>query len=184
MKYVVERCRCEPCTPANRAYELRRTRAIRRPDGDWRPYVDATPAREHVEWLRACGIGLKTIAGLGGVPHGSLSKLIYGDPKRGMGPSRRIRARTAQRIMAVLPNRAAGAQKVPAAYTWRLLDDLIRNGWTKRDIAARLGQQSGGLQISRRAVRASTARAVERLHADLSTRPVPPRRTRWNRATA
>lgn len=178
-KYVVERCRCDECRAANRAYELRRSRAMRRPDENWHPYVDAGPAREHVEWLAGCGIGLKSLAKLSGVPHGSLSKLMYGDSKRGMGPSRRVRPATAERIMLVMPNHAAGAQKFPAAHTWRLLDDLIGRGWPKAELARRLGLQGPGLQISRRQVRASTARKVELLYGELVRLQVVPRRTRW-----
>lgn len=182
VKYVVERCRCTPCRVANRAYELHRTRSIRRPDAVWRPYVPADEAREHVEWLRTCGVGLKSVAKLSGVPHGSLSKLVYGDPKRGMGPSRRIRPQTARRILAVLPTHAVGGQKVPATYTWRLLDQLIDAGWTKAELARRLGQQGPALQISRTSVRASTARAVERLYAEIADQPAPRKRSRWDAA--
>lgn len=181
-KYVVERCRCPECTAANRAYERHRQRAIRRPDGDWQPYVDAAPAREHVEWLRSCGIGLKTLAGLAGVPHGSLSKLMYGDPARRMGPSKRLRPETSRRILAVMPWAAAGAQRVPAARTWRLLNDLIARGWTRAELARRLGKQTRALQFGDQLVLASTARAVEQLHTELAAQPAPPRRTRWSAA--
>jgi len=180
VKYVVERCHCEPCRQANRAYERRRVRAIARPDEDWCPYVDAQPAREHVRWLRTCGVGLKTVARLSGIPHGSLSKLMYGDPKRRMAPSKRIRPETARRILAVLPNHAAGAQKIPAAPTWRLLDKLIARGWTKAELARRLGQQGPGLQVAREAVRASTARKVEQLYSELAGQSAPARRNRWS----
>lgn len=179
VKYVVERCRCDDCRAANRAYELNRQRAIRR---GWQPYVDAGAAREHVEWLRTCGIGLKTLAVLAGVPHGSLSKLMYGDPKRGMAPSKGIRPETSRRILAVMPWAAAGRQRVPAAHTWRLLNDLVARGWTKSELARRLGRQTRALQLGDQYVLGSTARAVEQLHAELITQPAPPRRTRWSAA--
>lgn len=178
-KYTVDRCRCEPCRRAQREYNRMRVRAIARPDEVWCPYVDAGPAREHVKWLATCGVGVKSLAKLSGLPHGTLSKLVYGDRARGMPPSRRIRPATAERIFAVLPNMAAGAQKVPAGPTWRLLEDLIGRGWSRAELARRLGNQGPGLQVSRTAVRASTARAVERLHAELVRMPVIPKKTRW-----
>lgn len=178
-KYAVDRCRCEPCRLAQREYNRNRVRQMSRPDGVWRPYVDAGPAREHIEWLRSCGVGIKTVAKLSGVPHGGLSKLMYGDRARGMGPSRRIRPATAERILAVMPAMATGAQKVPAGPTWRLLDELITRGWSKSELARRLGFESPALQISRQAVRASTARKIEGLHAELSQVHVIPRKTRW-----
>jgi hypothetical protein len=71
--------------------------------GRWQPYVDAQPAREHVLRLRAAGVGPKRIAELSGVPHGSLAKLIYGDPRRNLAPSKRIRPETEAKILAVEP---------------------------------------------------------------------------------
>lgn len=178
-KYAVDRCRCDQCRRAQREYNRNRVRAIARPDEVWCPYVDAGPAREHVEWLASCGVGLKTLAKLGGIPHGTLSKLIYGDPQRGMQPSLRIRPATAQKILAVMPAMATGAQKIPAGPTWRLLDELIGRGWSRSELNRRLGHQGPGLQIRQTLVRASTARAVERLHAALAPVSVIPRKTRW-----
>jgi hypothetical protein len=176
-KYAVERCRCEPCRLAQRQYNRNRVRAIARPDENWCPYVPADKAREHLAWLADCGVGIKTVAKLSGVPHGSLSKVVYG--QGGRAPSRRIRPETERRILAVMPHHAAGAQKIPAAHTWRLLNDLIARGWTRAELARRLGTQGPGLQIGRHQVRASTARKVERLHTELSRLPAIPRRTRW-----
>lgn len=177
-KYAVERCRCDPCRAAQRTYNRNRLRAIARPDVVWCPYVDAGPAREHVAWLAGCGVGLKTLARISGLSHGTLSKLVYGGPGD-RPPSRRVRPTTAQKILGVMPNMATGAQKVPADPTWRLLDDLIGRGWARAELARRLGNQGPGLQINRTTVRASTARAVERLHVELASVAVVPRKTRW-----
>jgi hypothetical protein len=177
--YAIDRCRCDPCRQAQRDYNRNRNRQLARPDGIWEPYVDAGPVREHLEWLRSCGVGLKSVAKLAAVSHGTLSKLVYGDPGRRMPPSRRIRPGTARKVMAVMPYHAAGAQRVPAAPTWRLLDDLIARGWSRSEITRRLGHQGPGLQISRDRVYASTARQVERLHAELVRVPVIPKKTRW-----
>lgn len=146
-KYAIERCRCDHCRQAQREYNRHRVRQLARPDGNWRPYVDAAPAREHIHWLASCGIGIKTVAKLSGVAHGTLSKLVYGDRPRGMAPSKRIRPATVERILAVMPHHAAGAQKVPAAYTWRLLDDLIAQGWSKAELARRLGRTRWGVVL-------------------------------------
>lgn len=178
-KYALERCRCDLCRQAQREYNRARVRAIARPDETWCPYIDAAPVREHIEWLASCGIGLKSLAKLAGVPHGTLSKLVYGDRARGMPPSRRVRPFTAQKITAIMPYHAAGAQRVPAAPTWRLLNELIALGWSRAELARRLGHQGPGLQINKTRVLASTARQVERLHAHLANIPVIPRKTRW-----
>lgn len=180
VKYVVERCKCEPCKAANRAYEKRRVRAMARPDEVWLPYVPAGRARRHVQQLMEQGIGPKSLAGLSGVPHGAISKLIYGDYK-GRGPSKRIRPETEAKLLAVTVDQAAGAQKVDATPTWALLDDLIARGYPKAWLAKRIlrNPSAMSLQISRNKVRASTARRVEALHRLLGDRPGPGRKSPW-----
>lgn len=181
-KYVVDRCKCEPCRDANRRYELARRRAMARPDEAWVPYVPAQKARAHIAELAAAGVGLKTIAKLARVPHGSLTKLVYGDRARRMGPSKRIRPETERKILSVTVADViaeGGAQKIPAGPTWKLLDELIARGWTRTELARRLGHTAPALQVSRVAVRASTAAQVQQLHAELIRLPAPPRRTRW-----
>lgn len=178
-KYAVERCRCDECRRAQREYNRHRVRQMARPDGVWNPYVDAGSAREHVQWLASCGVGVKSIAKISGVPHGTLSKLMYGDNVRGLAPSRRIRPATEQKILAVMPVMAQGAQQVPAGPTWRLLEELIARGWSRAELTRRLGQKGPGLQLSRSRVRASTARKVEQLHAELMLIEIVPKKTRW-----
>lgn len=178
-KYVVEKCRCEPCCDDNREKARDRQRAMRRPDEAWMPYVPAGPARRHIRELMAQGVGPKSIAKLAGVPHGAISKLLYGNYK-GRGPSKRIRPATAAKILAVTVEQATGAQKIPAGPTWRLLDDLLARGFTRCWIASEiLGHETKSLQIRHDLVRASTARKVEALHRRLEDVAAPPRNTRW-----
>lgn len=181
VKYVVERCTCEPCRAANRAYELRRQHAIHRPDEVWLPYVPAGRARAHVAELRAAGVGLKQVAKASGLPHGGLSKLVYGDPARGMAPSRRIRPTTEAAILAVTVAAVADGGRVPAGPTWALLDDLIARGFTKTWLAGQLGQKGPALQLSRNLVSGRHVRAVADLHARLESVTGPGRRSRWDR---
>ncbi len=180
VKYVVERCHCAPCKEANRAYEAERVRRKRR--RDWQPYVPAGPARQHLRRLAAAGVGLKTVAHLAGVSHGGLTKLVYGDTKRGMAPSKRIRPETSARILAVTVDQADGAQKVDGRCTWELLDDLLSSGYTASFLGRALGSKAKvpALQVSRTLVRASTARKVEDLHRRLAGRPGPGKRSRWS----
>lgn len=182
-KYVIEKCRCEQCTESARVYNRNRQRAINRPDGQWEPYISASETRKHLKGLMAIGIGPKTVAQVSGVPHGSISKILYGDYGRKTKPSRRIRKTTAEKLLAVNAARVTGAQRIPAGPTWVLLDDLIARGFTKTWLAQHLtGPHAVSLQISRTTVRASTARAVERLHHSLSGISGPGRRSHWDLA--
>jgi lambda repressor-like predicted transcriptional regulator len=178
---VVQGCPCQRCQAARaarREYNRRRRQAIARPDSVWLPYVSAQPAREHLAALSAAGMGLRTVARTSGVSHGSLSKIVYGQPRRGRAPSARIRPETLRRILAVRVSHAGGGQRVPAADTWRLIDELVAAGYSRSFLARALGSNAERptLQIGRTRVRASTARAVEDLHRRLMHRP--PLRTR------
>lgn len=179
---AVQGCPCERCRAAARAarreYNRRRRQAIARPDSVWLPYVSAQPAREHLAALSAAGMGLRTVARLSGVSHGSLSRIVYGEPGRGRAPSARIRPDTMRRVLAVRVAHAGGGQRVPAADTWRLIDEMVAAGYSRRFLARALGSRAEWptLQIGKTRVRASTARAVEDLHRRLMSRP--PLRTR------
>lgn len=162
-------CRCEPCRAANTRYERDRARRVTP------SYVAADTARRHVHDLAAAGVGLKTIAKRTGIAHGTLTKLIYGDAARGMGPSKRIRKATEDAILAVTPAHAADGAKIDATPTWANIDLLVARGWTKTAIARQLGQKVGGLQLSRNLVQARHARTI----AGLLDQPVPARTTRW-----
>ena len=181
-KYVVERCHCPLCRESVRIYELARRRALSRPDEAWVPYVPSGKARRHLAELSALGVGHKRVAEVSGVAHGTIAKIVYGDPRRGQRPSRRIRPETERRILAVTLADAAPAAKIPAGPTWALLDDLIARGWTKGWLAVQLGATAKvpALQISRDRVRTTTARKVFALHRRLEGVVPPPRRTRWS----
>lgn len=160
VKYVQDRCRCGACKAANRHYERERAARIEP------PYVSAGPARRHVEELRAAGVGLKQVAKTAGVPHGSLSKLVYGDRRRGMGPSKRIRPGTAERILAVTPADIAEGARVPAGPTWENVERLVAAGVPRVRIAERIGQ-TRSLQLGRQWVQARHAREIAAMAAEL-----------------
>jgi hypothetical protein len=154
--YVIDRCRCELCRDANRRYNLARRNSLEP------AYVGAGPARDHVRELMAAGVGLKTIAKRSGVPHGTLSKLVYGIP--GRPPSKRVRRQTLERLLTVSPADAAAGARVDAAATWKLIDEMVAAGAPKSRIAEALGQSGPGLQLGRDTVAARNARAVADLH--------------------
>lgn len=154
-RYVVDRCRCEPCRTARALYERDR---VRRAEP---AYVAGGPARAHVEELRSGGMGLKQIARLSGLAHGTLSKLIYGDSGRSMAPSKRVRRSTESALFDVASS--AGSRR-PAGPTWALVDEMVAAGAPKSRIAEQLGQVGQGLQLGRRFVSARNAEAVAELY--------------------
>jgi hypothetical protein len=187
VKFVVDRCKCEPCRYANREYERQRGLKLRR---GLVPYVDANPVRRHLRLLADHGIGLKQVARLTGVPHGSLTKLLYGDPQRGLAPSKRVRAATAKRIIKLRPkaDALAGGARVDGTATRALIRHLQQLGATNTWIATQLaGKPTRSLQLGTRdTVTAATARAVRELHDRVIAGDLIPegRHSRWEQERA
>lgn len=153
--YVLDKCRCTPCSEANAAAETWRTR--QKAYGRYNKYVPAEHVREHLRELGEYGIGLKRVAKLSGVSTGTLSKIMFGvyaspegefrgckgEGKRVREPSRRVLRSTAEKIYdveAIPANLGAGQadhERTPAA---RLhLQALVALGWSQSKLAARLG---------------------------------------------
>lgn len=138
-KYHLERCRCPICCQAARDYDNNRSRAIAY--GRWQPFVDAGPVRQHVRALGEFGIGWMRAARLADVPRGVVSKLLYGDSKRNMGPSKRVLPKNAQALLAVEPTLDNLGARVPidGTGTRRRLQALVAMGWSQSELARRLG---------------------------------------------
>ncbi|MCU1675971.1 MAG: hypothetical protein JWM93_729 [Frankiales bacterium] len=167
--YVRDRCRCVPCSEANRLEEAKRVKAIA--FGRGAAYVDATGARQHVLALVAAGVGIKRIASLSGVAHSSIYKIAYGQPANGRPPTATIRPETERAILAIALEavEVAGGSVVSAVGTRRRIQALATNGWPGAQLAARLGRtrQSLSRVLTADAVTAATARAVADLYEEL-----------------
>lgn len=156
--YVLDKCRCQPCRTSNREYERDRHRRLEP------AFVLASEARAHVAWLATQGIGRKQVAKVSGVAHGAICKLMDGDSRRGSPPSKRIRWRTHEAIMAVTPADIGGhLQAIPAGPTWVLLDEMIAAGIPKSTIASALGV-GASLQIKHTTVSPANRDKVYALH--------------------
>lgn len=159
-------CRCEPCRTAHRIYNRDLCRNYTR--SAWgveeiRPgrYVPAGPARNHLAWLRSQGVGLRAVAERSGVGRTSLTKLASGE-------SRRITARTEDRILAVGLSAAAPSARISAAETWARIDDLLAAGWTRKAVARRVTSPTAeSLQLGRDRVTVRHAVAVAELHEEI-----------------
>lgn len=166
--FVLDRCRCRPCRNANRDYKAKRTRdqAYGRPAR----LVDATPAREHLQSLMAAGMGLKRVCEVAGLPHGSVSAIVYGKlsrtPGEARGPRRRISRTLSDALLTVRLDLAAGA-KVDGTGTTRRIQALVAVGWSLSKIAAELGVLPSNftkVAHGRRDVTAGTRKAVAALY--------------------
>lgn len=162
--YTLDGCRCRDCQAARKRYDRRRSKWI----GEFPTLpparVDAEPIRAHLHDLMEQGMGAKRIAHVSGVPHGAVSKLLYGDYVRGSQPSKKISRRNAEKLLALELDLADGAP-VPKDEAVAIVDELVARGWSKSAIAQRIvGPSARSLQIGRGpTVQAGTIRALRPL---------------------
>lgn len=97
--------------------------------GQWQPFVDAQPAREHILAVRATGMGLRTIANHTGVSVATLDHLIYGNKPH--PPAVQIRTESARALLAYWPtlDDYDGGSVIDATGTRRRLQALAMTGW-------------------------------------------------------
>lgn len=166
--YVKDRCRCAPCTAANAAAWAATHRA--QAFGQWEPFVEAAPIRDHIGQLREAGIGVDQIAKLAGTSTSHIRELAEpGQPDK--PPVHKVRPDTAKRILSIqatAANRAARSH-LDARGTRRRVQALIATGWTHQQLAAQLGRTATNLKrsLASEQVTAQTAAQISDLYARL-----------------
>lgn len=175
--YVLDRCRCEPCTAANRdgMKALRQQRAVAQWNPDADPFVPGDALRAHLRELMAAGMGWKRIARAAGVGCSTVYPILYGkwanDPlhPEHRPPRKQVRRDIAEKLLAVTLDLADGAL-VNGTGTRRRLQALIVVGWPQSELASRIGwspSNIGKLIHSRCDVAKATADHVRALYEDL-----------------
>jgi len=172
--YVVDKCRCRPCTDASAREQSTRNRlqAYGRYDSG---RVDAQPVREHITMLMEYGVGLKRIAALAGVSNSTLGKILYGDKPRNMPPRARVEKHVADGVLAIQPTieTLGRTVTVDATGTRRRIQALVAIGWSQSRIGQRLGMEPGNFNrtIKSDRVHADTARKTKSLYEELWDQP-------------
>jgi hypothetical protein len=163
--YVKDQCRCAECRAANSAAS--RTAYRNRVLGRWAPFVDAAPARAHIETLREAGIGIDQIARLAGISSSHVRELVP-HSRTGRRPIQRVRPHTALRLLSIAVTDANRASRchVDATGTRRRLQALVAIGWTHTALAAELCRSTTSLtrSMTSETVTARTARQVSDLY--------------------
>lgn len=164
--YARHGCRCDTCRLAtskrSKMWRLQRLRGVEH-------LVDAQPLRDHVAMLQASGMSFKAIA----LTAGWASRNALADSMT----RKRVTPRTLARVLAVSPkrdNRRDGY--VDATGSRRRLQALAVNGYSTRDLAARLGhRQAKTVQDigsgKTPTVRYRTMDAIRDLYEELWDRP-------------
>lgn len=157
-KYVAGGCRCMLCRAANSRYETER--ALARKNGDWNGLVSAPDVRTHLLKLSKEGVGRRAVADAAGVARSIVAAIRSGKKET-------VRARTAARLLAVTKDAVADHALVSANRTWRQINRLLAEGFTKSELTRRLGSKSKtpALQLKRAQVTARSAMKVDRLYS-------------------
>lgn len=151
-------CRCDPCRGANTAYE--KLRQIARQNGEWIGLVDSAKSRQHLDALSQAGVGRRAVAAASDVPNSILTEI-----KSGKRP--KIRAATERRILAVTPDMMSDRALIDAAPSWALINALCAAGFTRGNLAQRLGAKGKALQVGKDKITARKAQQIAKLHRDL-----------------
>lgn len=122
----------------------------------WDGLVPAARARRHLDKLSAAGVGRDTVADIAGVGVTTLTAIRAGTKTR-------IRRTTERAILRVGADAVNGATLVDATGVWGQIAKLLRDdGFTKAEIARRLGLKTPALQFNRRRMTARTVARFER----------------------
>lgn len=148
-------CRCQPCRTANTAYEKERN--YKRQTGDWNGLVNATKARNHLRQLSSDGVGRRSVSDCSGISDSVLTEIRA-------GRKRKIRARTERRILAITTGHALPGARISAVVTRDRIAWLLQEGFTRAEIARRIGKKTPALQLGHTpTITAENADRVERV---------------------
>ena len=148
-------CRCVPCRAAHARYRslcYRRQRA-----GVSDPLVSAGPVIEHLRSLSAVGVGYRSVTAVTGVHQTTLQKVKSGQHKF-------IKKSSAEKILAVSAEAVADHGRIDASTTRRLIELLLRDGFTYRELAKRAGVGRSTLSHRKPCVTARTRMKIEKFY--------------------
>jgi hypothetical protein len=159
--YVVDKCRCRPCTDAASADERTRSRqhAFGRYDSG---RVDADPVRAHIQYLMDNGISVKRIAALTGLSLSTVGSIRWGRTERGHAPYPRVMKTTAEKILALKPalEHMAPNSFVDSTGTLRRIQALVAIGWSQARLGRHLGIEAGNFWTFMHADQCTARRAL------------------------
>ncbi|RSS59847.1 hypothetical protein [Streptomyces sp. WAC01280] len=160
-------CRLPECVARYSAYRRRVHR--QQGYGTWQPFVDAEPVRRHLQLLDEYGISFEQTARLAGLKATVVAGLLY--PMGSRGIKQRLRAETADKILAVkpVPENLNELRPIDATGTRRRLQALVAIGFPFLRLGEHLPIHPNQVHYvaSGRRVQVKTARAVAALYDQL-----------------
>ncbi len=138
--------------------------------GQWQPFVDAEPVREHLRKVNALGMPYYEVSKqVGLAQENSIQYLMWG---RGpYGPGRQVRRETAELIMSYWPSLEdfPDTARIDSTGTRRRVQALATLGWSRSVIGERIGTRSDNFRkaLGRDRVTAQLARRVAAVYDEL-----------------
>ncbi|CAL9668381.1 hypothetical protein SUDANB145_07281 (plasmid) [Streptomyces sp. enrichment culture] len=131
--------------------------------GQWQPYVDAEPVRQHLRKVNAAGMPYRAINERLRLPHeSSLQYLMWGKGK--WGPGQKVRRETAELVLAYWPtlDDFPDLALIDATGTRRRVEALAVQGWSRNWVGEQVGIRPEHFRkaVKRDRVEARLARAV------------------------
>jgi hypothetical protein len=154
----VSGCRCDECRKANREYGRLRAKAIIFHGKN--DLVVAQRARTHLLILSRNGVGRRAVAAASDVSETVLTEI------RSMRKLS-IRRATETRILSVTAEAIANHGLIDARRTWNQINHLLREGFTKAELARRLGYKSHALQLNPETITAINATRIDRFYRQI-----------------
>ncbi|WP_331731862.1 hypothetical protein OG298_45275 (plasmid) [Streptomyces sp. NBC_01005] len=146
---------------ASARWQVRRRRLVSA--GQWEPFVDAEPVREHLRQVNAAGMPYRAICERLGLAHeSSLQHLMWGRGEH--GPGRQVRCETAELVLSYWPSMEdfPDAARIDATGTRRRIQALAVRGWPRHVMAKRIGMDESNFRkaVNRDRITARLARQV------------------------
>jgi transposase len=159
--YVVDKCRCRPCTDAATSTNVDREKQklFGRYDSG---RVDSAPVRAHLAFLIENGMSAKRISKVSGIALSTVGQLIWGRKERGHAPYPRVMKATAEKILAVKPQLElmAPGRYIDSTGLRRRVQALVAIGWSQSRLAKQLGMDQGNMSSFMAADQCTVRRAL------------------------
>jgi hypothetical protein len=146
-------CKCMQCRAAHSRYNTESDARVRA--GVRNDLVPAGTAKQHIQALSRHNIGYKSVADAASVGRSIVAMIRNGKRTQ-------IRRQTEQKILSVDKTAIADSALVSARPTWQILDGLISEGFTKRQLANWIGC-GNAIQFRRDWITAKSAAKVEKM---------------------
>lgn len=148
----VRGCRCKACLAAYARYK--RMQRLARENGCGNPTVSAERSRRHLNMLSDFGVGRRSVAAVTGMNDNWLWRIATGRKLK-------VRRKTEACVLSVSVEDGLAVQSwTDAGASWLLLKQLLREGFTKKDLARRLGMKAPSLQFRKTKMAVRNVRKV------------------------